>query len=113
MADEDNRKLLEFAGFKEHHIPKIDWNTWIKPDEKEVLYPPNFFHPAHGLGWLFKYIVPKLGSDRKGYTPEITFYKSENKWGCFIENFRDYEVADEPQVALANAILKWLEGQGK
>ena len=106
MNEEANRKLLEFAGFYQYG------SLWTIEDEDILLIePPNFFHPELGLGWLFKYLVPKLLS--KGFNIHIHIFSDHTKVIVSNVNGTFQKIDKESQVALANAIQKWLESEKK
>jgi hypothetical protein len=115
MAEEGNRKLLEFADCKRRQV--TDGNFyWFSPDGR-ILPTDGKRNPIIDLGWLFKYVVPKLRERELA----ISLYSAGNFEAYSVKILNtdiqksplSIGLAKEPQVALANAILKWLEGQGK
>lgn len=66
--NELNKKLLEFAGFKEADIKKHYYfelggerrAKWIEPDTDYHIKPPDFTSPTWGIAYCFKWLVPKL-----------------------------------------------------
>jgi hypothetical protein len=121
MNEEANRKLWEFAGFKLtdkrfHYEFTQKVPNWLYPDNEIHKQAPDFFDPEHGLGWLFKYVVPKIGSLL--YIALFIVRNAKNEpqpimWDAHIfthEHFCTARATTEAE-ALANAILKWLEGE--
>jgi len=122
--EEANRKLLEWAGFKFQILndlkPKFRHKAnlaWVYPTGEINHNAPNFFHPELGLGLIFKYLVPKILSSLDGRTRGFALKYENDKWGCTFGDHNpesySYAYSKEPQVALANAILKWLESEKK
>jgi hypothetical protein len=122
MTDEEkNRKLLEFAGFT--NIEKVwgdadNWGVYYALEPSKVykdgrIKAPNFFDPELGLGWLFRYVVPKVWEEHK-IKVILCRYDDSLYQATLVRGYAGHSEQDkQPQVALADAIVKWLEGQGK
>ena len=111
MIDEQelNRKLAEWAGFKEANIKKhFYWEIggnrmpkWKEPEHDCHIKLPKF---TRSLDACFKWLVPKLKSG-------VTVYASTDGYSAYL-GLHDYESEEtkEPALALCLAIEKLIDG---
>ena len=111
-----NEKLAKWAGFifvADVYV-KAAYSSegyWIEPDNlTHTLNLPDF---PHSLDACFKWLVHKLKKDINGYA-EITIYEAPlGQWGVYLSDWRYYETAKTPALALCKAIEKLIDEEAK
>lgn len=115
-----NRDLIDkYLGWENVTCDRNDWDGSLAVRAESPLFPGDDDKEhrtvysycvdafTQSVDSCFRYLVPRLPVNTDVAIYRTASPDSDKKWGCFIDNFANYQVAAIPPMALCRALLAW------